>query len=97
MNKIIKGRRQGKTTELIKRSAETRTYILVANRQRVEQVFKQAQSMGLNIPYPVTVEEYMRSGFRGSFINSILIDDADDVLSQVFSNVRIETITMSDV
>ena len=97
MNKIIKGRRQGKTTELIKRSAETRTYILVANRQRVEQVFEQAQSMGLNIPYPVTVEEYMRSGFRGSFINSILIDDADDVLSQVFSNVRIETITMSDV
>ena len=63
----------------------------------MEQVFKQAQSMGLNIPYPVTVEEYMRSGFRGSFINSILIDDADDVLSQVFSNVRIETITMSDV
>lgn len=97
MNKIIKGRRQGKTTELIKRSAETRTYILVANRQRVEQVFNQAQSMGLNIPYPVTVEEYMRSGFRGSFINSILIDDADDVLSQVFSNVRIETLTMSDV
>ena len=96
MNKIIKGRRQGKTTELIRHSAETRTYILVANRQRVEQVFKQAQSMGFNIPYPVTVEEYMRSGFRGSFINSILIDDADDVLSQVFSNVRIETITLSN-
>jgi hypothetical protein len=96
MNKIIKGRQQGKTTELIKRSAETGTYILVADRKRVQQVYRQAESMHLNIPYPVTVEEYMQSGFRGSFINSILIDDADDVLSRVFSNVRIDTITMSE-
>lgn len=95
MLKIIKGRRTGKTTELIKISEKTHAYILVATSQRQQLIAYMASSMGANIPYPVTVEEYMRNQFRGTLIENILIDDADDVLRVVFSRLNIDAITMS--
>lgn len=95
MLKIIKGRRTGKTTELIKISEKTHAYILVATIQRQKLVAYMAQSMGAKIPYPVTVEEYMRNQFRGTLIENILIDDADDVLRVIFSRLNIDAITMS--
>ena len=97
MELIIKGRGNGKTTELIKRSAATQTYILAANKQRARAIFLQARERGLDIPYPVTIDEYFSThGFTGSFIKSIYIDDADDVLKHIFYRVRIEAITITD-
>lgn len=95
MLKIIKGRRTGKTTKLIKISENTQAYILVANRKRQQLIANMAISIGGNIPYPVTVEDYMKNSFRGSFIKNILIDDADDVLKTIFCTVNIDAITMS--
>ena len=96
MIKIIKGRREGKTTELIKMSHYTNTYILVANRDRVDEISNMAREMKLDIPFPVTVDEYFSShGFQGSFIRNILIDDAEDVLKTVFSRVIIDAITLT--
>lgn len=97
MNIIYNGRRKGKTTELIKMSAEKNLYILVVNRNRQREVFELARDLNLNIPFPITVEEYFTSGkLRGSFINTILIDDADDILQQIFNTVVIDTITITD-
>ena len=95
MKKIIKGRAKGKTTDLIKMSHDTNTYILVNNRARQKSLFAQAREMNIDIPYPVTIEDYMRTRFQGSFIKSILIDDADDVLQAIFSRVHIDAITLS--
>ena len=94
MKKIIKGRGEGKTKELIQLSHDTNTYILVADRSRQREIFSFARELGICILYPVTVEDYMKTHFRGSFIKRILIDDADDVLKTVFSNVVINAITM---
>ena len=97
MNIIYNGRGKGKTTELIKMSAEKNLYILVANRNSQREVFELARDLNLNIPFPITVEEYFTSGkLRGSFINTILIDDADDILQQIFNTVIIDTITITD-
>lgn len=95
MLKIIRGRRTGRTTELIKISENTQAYILVANIQRQKLVADMARNMGANIPYPVTLDDYMRNQFRGSFIKNILIDDADDILCAIFYTVHIDAITMS--
>lgn len=97
MKKIIKPRGKGKTTELIKLSAKTNTYILVANMKRQKEVARLADSMNMIIPYPVTLEDYMRTQFRGSFINHILIDDADDILQRFFNTVVIDAITITEV
>lgn len=96
MKKIIKKRGEGKTTELIKISHDTNTYILVGDRNRQSEVARMAHEMGLHIPYPVTIEDYLKTHFRGSFIKNILIDDADYVLSHIFYTVTIDAITMTE-
>ena len=95
MKVILKKRHEGKTTELVKMSAETHTYILTLNRKRVEEICRVADELGLHIPYPVTLEEYYRTKFRGSFITEILIDDADDILREIFNDVKINVVTMT--
>ena len=97
MKIIAKPRCTGKTTELVKLSAKTNTYILVLNRQRQKEVARLADSMNMIIPYPVTLEDYMRTQFRGSFINHILIDDADEILQRFFHSVVIDVITITEV
>ena len=92
---FLKKRREGKTTELVKMSAETQTYILTLNRIRVEEIVKTANKLGLLIPYPITLEEYYSTKFRGSYIREILIDDADDILREIFNVVKINAITMT--
>ena len=94
MKKIILGRGEGKTKELIQLSHDTNTYILVADRSRQREIFSFAHDLGIDILNPVTVEEYMRTHFRGNFIKHVLIDDADDVLKTIFNNLTIDAITM---
>lgn len=95
MEKIIKPRQTGKTTDLIEISEKTGIYILTADRKRAECVFRLAQEQKRNIPFPVTLWEYQQNGFRGSFINHILIDDADAVLQELFGTIRIDALTMT--
>ena len=96
MRIIAKPRCAGKTTELIKLSARTNTYILVLNRKRQKEVAELADSMNMIIPYPVTLDDYMRTQFRGSFIKHILIDDGDDILQRFFNTVVIDAITITE-
>lgn len=96
MIKIFRPRQSGKSRDLIKMSAVTGYYIVTANMVRAKILFDLAQKYGFNIPYPFTVEEYLKSGkLKGSFIKKILIDDADAVLQAVFDTVCIEAITMT--
>ncbi len=95
MNKIILPRRGGKTTKLIDISENTGTYILVADRNRQREVAGMARERNKNIPFPVTLEDFLRTRFRGSFINHILIDDAEDVLAHLFGHVQIDALTIT--
>lgn len=99
MDIIIGKRGYGKTTELIRRSADENIYILTTTRQRASHIYEMAREMGLNIPYPVTMDEYLRGDkFRGSSIrrDGLLIDDADDVLQFIFAGIPIKEVTISD-
>lgn len=95
MKVIMLERGKGKTTELVKISAETQTYILTATKQNVEHICQIADDLGLNIPYPITVNEYLNGKLRGSFIKNILIDNADCVLQSIFNTVQIDAITLT--
>ena len=93
---IIGERRSGKTTELIKRSAETGTYILVANKHMASLVSTQAQMNGYAIPYPITINEVL-SGNTSSAVRSkgVLIDELDMVLSGLCDGVPIRDVTIT--
>lgn len=95
MEKIIKPRQTGKTTDLIEISEKTGRYILTADRNCAKCVSRLAREQKRNIPYPVTLWEYQQSGFKGSFINHILIDDADAVLQELFKTIQIDALTMT--
>lgn len=88
----------GKTAELIKKSAESGIYILVANRKRAEILMEQAEDMKLYIPFPVTLREWLRSDnrFHGSSIrrDGLLIDDIDDVIRELFLPIEIKAVTL---
>ena len=88
----------GKTEELIKRSAESGIYILVANRRRAEILVEQAKDMKLYIPFPVTLQEWLRSDnrFHGSSIrrDGLLIDDIDSVIEELFLPIEIKAVTL---
>ena len=99
MDIIIGKRGYGKTTKLIRRSSDENLYILVASGERAYQVAQMATEMGLTIPFPVTVDEYLRSDkCRGSSIrrDGLLIDDADDVFKVIFAGIPIKEITITD-
>ncbi|MBQ3891733.1 MAG: hypothetical protein II740_10370 [Lachnospiraceae bacterium] len=97
MKVIYRPRNTYKTTELIKESAKTGIYIMTLTRKRADTILYHAQTLGLNIPNPVTLQDYKRTnGFQGSFIKEILIDDVDDILKEIFRRVEIKTITMTD-
>lgn len=97
MKKIIKPKGTGKTTELIKLSHDTWTYILVADRKRADWLADFAwNKLKIDIPNPVSVEEFIRAGRSLGYCKSVLIDDADDVLQKLIGHVNIAAITMRD-
>lgn len=99
MKLIIGGRQTGKTTELIKHSAETGNYILVPNMNHAKNIAYQARSMGFDIPYPVTLSEMRNNNkFIGSSIrrDGILVDDLDLVIRQLFDGIEINEATVNN-
>lgn len=90
--KIISGEAcSGKTTELIKKAHEENKYILCVDRKRAENIERMSIDLGLKIPFPITVNELP---INSKFIESILIDDVEDVLQRIL-NKRIDYVTTS--
>ena len=99
MNVVIGERCSGKTTRLIERSAKEGIYILAPTKNMARCIVDQAKGMGLEIPYPITVGEYLRGNkFQGSSIrrDGLLIDDLDMVLHQLFGGIPIREVTLTD-
>lgn len=103
MNIIVGERCSGKTTELIKKSAATGIYILTINHAAADFIYYQAKQMGLTIPFPITVRQFLRERINGNnYCGSsiarygVLIDDADLVLQQIFGSITVHEIAIND-
>ncbi len=92
MKIISADRGQGKTTKLVKMSNKEWKYIVCRDNQRVDVIIKTAERLGLDIPYPITVRELPISQF--SHIESVLIDDIEDVIQYVIGR-RVDYVTTS--
>ena len=80
---IIRSRQGGKTTELIRRSAETFGYIVCTDHRRARQIAQQAQGMGLNIPFPLTAAEWQNRGYHPPGVRGLLFDDLDAIIQSM--------------
>lgn len=96
MELICKGRGQGKTHDLILKSAKTGIPILTTHNPVY--ILEQARYMGVKIHHPMTVKEYKYLMDKGSLTNnkfwtgSLLADDIDEILHQLL-NADIKTAT----
>jgi hypothetical protein len=91
----VRPRQAGKTTDAIKRAAERWLYIVVINKQEQRRVFEEAKRMGLDIPFPITFEEFTRGQF-GRGIRGFIIDNLDMCLLQAARAIPIEVVTWSE-
>ena len=85
MQVICKGRRCGKTTDLINLAHDKTVYIVCADKNRVQYVNKLAKRLNKNILFPVTFGEYMN--MRGFTRNVCFVfDDIIDIIMGSFLN-----------
>ncbi len=96
IEKLIFGdRRSGKTTELIKESARTGAYIVVSCKNEARDVFRLSKELGLNIPYPLTVNEMIyESPSSYIFQKGILIDNLEEIVCHLFDYITIHAATV---
>ena len=85
-------RRAGKTTVAIKESAKTGKYILVLNKQQARSLFTQSQKLGLNIPFPITLDKILDN--KSLWVKEIIVDEAGIILEHLLGrNITMITIT----
>lgn len=94
MEIILKPRNSGKTTELIKKSAESGHYIVCYNMKEVAAIAKHARELNLNIPFPLTYDEFFRKQYHAKGIKGFLIDNAE-LLLQEMTRVKIYALTIT--
>lgn len=85
----------GKTTEAIKRSAETGKYILCNGRAQADFIHRYALEMGYKIPFPITVEEVLdKKTSQALSDEGVIIDNIESVLYRILK-CSVDTITFT--
>lgn len=93
---IVEGRRSGKTTRAIEESARTGIHILAPHRDMARFIFQQAKDAGIDIPFPITLDEWMQGRVRGYVRMPGLIIDEGLILLEKILRTHIHMITISE-
>lgn len=92
---IAQPRATGKTTALIRLSAEKGYYIVTANLLRANDIREKAFILGLKIPLPITWQEFLDGRFYARGVNGFLVDDAEQLIQYIARGVPVEAITIT--
>ncbi len=87
MRIILRGRQGGKTYDLIQMSAILNIPILAPTPQKAKYVDKMASDLGILIPKPISpadAEKYGWDGHRYDLPKEVVVDDADEIIRQLF-------------
>ena len=57
MKIIYKGRRQGKTYDMINLASENKGYILCSTHQQAQHIYNLSKDMGVDIHFPITYSD----------------------------------------
>ena len=93
---IVDKRRTGKTTKAIEESARTFKYILVPNRVMAKCIFKQALDMGIDILFPVTIDEVLNKHVSHHSKETGFIIDEGLMLLETILGAHVHMITISE-
>jgi hypothetical protein len=87
MKIIAAPRGAGKTTELVKISANTGDYIVVKDRKMALYTMDIAKKANVWIPFPITYDEFLNHRW-GNTVKGFLIDDLETLMTQVLNMVN---------
>ena len=88
MRIISANRDGGKTTKAVELALETDAYLIVRDHNEAYRL----SGLYPSLRFPVTFDELLNSGMRGSQVRNIVIDNADDFLRFVVGSVGALTI-----
>lgn len=92
---LLSERGKGKTTQLIKKSAETGAIIVEPTATMCEEVKRKAAKMELEIPAPITIHDFITSQWFGARGHHFFIDELQMVLPML--NIDLATANMDSV
>lgn len=95
MDIIIKGRGHGKTTDLIRMSAESKSPIVTGNLPHAKAIEDKAKHMGLDIPKPIYVSDRDALDAQICGVREVLVDDVDWVLTLLLGCVEVKCCTVT--
>lgn len=95
MKLIIGARRAGKTTRLIRESAEKSYYIVCDSEREARLISEQARSLGLDIPFPLTYREFVEGRYNVRGIKGFLIDELEFLLQFLSPRVPIASVVIT--
>lgn len=76
--RIVSGARgTGRTTEMIRVAAESFAYIICPDYKQVAYVRDMAREMGVDIPFPLTWNQFVNGKYYGRGIRGFVIDNLD--------------------
>lgn len=84
----------GKTTELIKISQETGAYIVCHSMDEASRIRSAAIDMGVNVPFPLTYDEFIQHRYHIQGVRAVLVDNID-MLVRYISRVPVGAITIT--
>jgi hypothetical protein len=95
MEVIYEPKGSGKTTEIIKRVSETKGgYIVCPTRDCAHRIFWLSKTMELDIPLPLSWDEFINRQYSSRNIRYFIFDDLDRCLSYI-STVPIISATIT--
>lgn len=94
MKIILDKRRSGKTVRLVVESHIKNVPIMTLNRQMAKIVKESAEWLGLKIPDPICLDDFLRNRHY-DYENGILIDEAQMVLTELLKT-KIHTMTLTE-
>lgn len=96
MKIICKDRQGGKTTEIIKIAAEGFFYIVCIDHREALRVAEQAKNMKLDIPFPITFDDFIKGKYYRPGIKGFVVDNADILIQQIARGVSVEAVSFND-
>lgn len=96
MRVVALPRQGGKTTQMIRLAAAENLYIVCISRQEAMRVAREARRFGLNMPFPITWDDFARRLYFGKGINGFLFDNLDMLIQRMAAPVPVVAVSLTD-
>lgn len=94
MELVVKPRQAGKSEDILQIAAREFSYIVCPTRDDVARLWARARRQEINIPMPITWDEFVSRRYNGRGIRGFVIDDLDRCV-QDMTTVTVKAVSLN--